>query len=157
QHLDPGKTPVGEQQLHPVKQHREGTDGQGEGRKPGPGPAQPHNRVIDDLLVAIPDGLAIPLYVRAYGVPPLVAGHRRLLGCIPFDCHHGMPLREPSCALPVRLSIVRVGRTDGMPVAGCVAAASGAAATAAPSPAWSSTRRASDIASLYWVFWNLTT
>ena len=43
QHLDQGEPPVAEQQLDPVEEHREGSDGQGKGSQPRPGAAQPRS------------------------------------------------------------------------------------------------------------------
>ena len=115
QDLDQGQPPVGEQQLHAVKQHGQGTDRQSEGSEPPPRTAQPYYRLFYGRTVVVADGLnELPDPGRQ--VPPrpgrlavaspwprvqarsvVLRGHRRWqFGRIPFGCHCGMPLREQS-------------------------------------------------------------
>ena len=103
QHLDQGEPPVAEQQLDPVEEHREGSDGQGKGSQPRPGAAQPQEHLVHDLPVAVPDGLdELPDLRTRYMPPPgrpvdtarrcgparsVGRRCRRLLGCIPLNVH----------------------------------------------------------------------
>ena len=103
QHLDQGEPPVAEQQLDPVEEHREGSDGQGKGSQPRPGAAQPQEHLVHDLPVAVPDGLDELLDLRTRNMPPpgrpvdtarrcgparsVGRRCRRPLGCIPLEVH----------------------------------------------------------------------
>jgi hypothetical protein len=70
QHLDQGEPPVGEQELHPDEEHREGANQQGERSQPPPGTAQPQDGIVRGVQVAVPDRVDEPPDLRPPGGSP---------------------------------------------------------------------------------------